>query len=343
MKLKRLTFLITILIILLSLNGCGLRKNKKEITNVKIGYFTNITHSQALLGINQGQFKKTIGDKIDIDWKQFTAGPNEVEALFSESIDIGYIGPGPALTAYVKSKGEVQIIAGAAEGGSILIARKDVDIGTIKDLSNKKIAVPQFGNTQDLILRSLLKDNNLIDKSKGGTVEIVQSENADTETLFEKGEIDAAIVPEPWGSKFQQEIGAKVVKDYKDLWRNGQFSTAVVVARKEFIEENPDIIENFLRAHIELTSYINENNESAKKLINDEINQLTKKSLSTNEMNNAYKRMTITYNPLKDSIEEMQDLSLNIGFIKEKTDLKGLYNLEILNKILKEKGYEEIN
>lgn len=262
--------------------------------------------------------------------------------MFAGEVDIGYIGPGPAINGFVKSKGELQIIAGATDAGAILVSRKDLKIKDIKELDGKKIAVPQFGNTQHLSLLNILKENGLKDTTKGGTVEVRQAENPDIKTLLDKGDIDAALVPEPWGSRLVKEVGANVVLDYNQVWKEGKYSTAVVIARTQFIKQYPDIVEKFVRAHVELTDYINKNPEKAKEVVNAQIKELTNKPLSKDILDAAFKRLTATNNPEKDSVTEFADLSLSAGFLKEKPDLKNLFNLEFLNRVLKEKGQPEI-
>ena len=346
MKLKNIGIYLIAIIAAVSFIGCSSdkssNKNSGENTKIRVGFFPNITHSQALVGKNQGQFQKSLGDKYPIEWKQFNAGPAEIEALLAGELDMGYIGPGPAINGYTKSKGEIQIIGGASDAGAVLVARKDVDIKEVKDLQGKKVAIPQFGNTQDLSLRALLKENGLKDKTKGGTVEIVQAENPDIKTLLDQSRIDAALVPEPWGSRLEKEIGAKLVLDYNKVWREGQYSTAVIVARKDFIKKHPEVVEKFLKAHIDITDYINKDNEGAKSAINDELSKLTKKPLPKEVLDSSFKRVVVTNNPEKKSIEEMVDLSVDVGFLREKPDLKNLFSLDILNKVLKEKGKQEI-
>lgn len=346
MKLKNIGIYLIAIIAAVSFIGCssdkGRDKNSGENTKVRVGFFPNITHSQALVGKNQGQFQKSLGDKYPIEWKQFNAGPAEIEALLAGELDMGYIGPGPAINGYTKSKGEIQIIGGASDAGAVLVARKDADIKEVKDLQGKKVAIPQFGNTQDLSLRALLKENGLKDKTKGGTVEIVQAENPDIKTLLDQSRIDAALVPEPWGSRLEKEVGAKLVLDYNKVWREGQYSTAVIVARKDFIKKHPEVVEKFLKAHIDITDYINKDNEGAKSAINDELGKLTKKPLPNEVLDSSFKRVVVTNNPEKKSIEEMVDLSVDVGFLREKPDLKNLFSLDILNKVLKEKGKQEI-
>lgn len=340
---KSILALASILVIGL-FTGCGPNQNREasDASTVRVAFFPNITHSQALVGKDQGSFQKALGDKNKIEWKQFNAGSSEMEAFLAGAIDIGYIGPGPAINAYTKSKGEVQIIAGATDAGAILVARKDVQIKDAKDLSGKKVAVPQYGNTQDLSLRNLLQENGLKEKTKGGTVEIVQADNPDIKTLLDKGSIDAALVPEPWGSRLVKESGAKIVLDFDKVWRDGKYSTAVIAVRKDFLKQHPDLVEKFLKTHVELTDYINNNKAEAEKLVNKEITDLTKKPLAQDILDSSFKRLTVTNNPEKDATKEMVTLSVKTGFLKEQPDTTNLFNLELLNKVLKEKGQQQI-
>jgi len=329
-------------LILGGLAGCSSKKVVDANVNVRVGYFPNITHSQALVGKQLGSFQKAIGKKNKVEWKLFNAGPAEVEALFAKAIDIAYIGPGPAINGYAKSKGDIQIITGAADAGAIFVSKKGMVIKNLKDLSGKKIAVPQFGNTQDLTLRNILSQNGLKDKTKGGTVEVRQASNADILTLLQKGEIDAALVPEPWGSRLIKEAKANIILDYKDLFRKGKYSTAVVVVRTEFLKEHPLIVENFIKAHVNVTNYINKNPNKAKEMVNKQIIKLTKKGIEKDVLNDAFNRLTITNNPEKDSVLDFVKFSLNEDFLRIQPDTKDLFNLTILNKVLKEKGQDQI-
>jgi len=322
--------------------GCSSKKAENEAVNVRVGYFPNITHSQALVGREQGTFQKAIGEANKIDWKLFNAGPAEIEALFAGAIDIGYIGPGPAINGYAKSKGDIQIIAGATDAGAIFVSKQGEVIKDLKDLSGKKIAVPQFGNTQDLTLRKILSANGLKDKTKGGTVEVRQAANADILTLLQNGEIDAALVPEPWGSRLIKDAKANIILDYKDLLREGKYTTAVVVVRTEFLKDHPQIVEDFIKNHVDVTEYINKNPDKAKEIVNKQITELTKKSIAKDVLDAAFKRLTVTNNPEKDSVLEFVKASVNEGFLKTEPDTKDLFNLTILNKVLKEKGLNQI-
>lgn len=336
---------ITLTIALGVLAGCAANSKTNEDTSngeIKVGFFPNITHAQALVGQANGDFQKAIGDKNKIIWKQFNAGPAEVEALFSGDLDIAFIGPGPAINAFVKSKGDVQIISGATTGGALLVTGSEVIAGRVAELSGKKVAVPQFGNTQDLTLRKLLADNGLKDTTKGGTVSIVQASNSDIVTLLANKQIDAALVPEPWGSQLIKKDGAKVLLDSKELFNGESYATAVVVVRTEFLKAHPDLVKSFVKAEVDVTKYINSNLKAAKKIINDEINTLTNKSLSSEILDNSFERIIVTSNPEIDSINNFAELSVETGFLKSKPELKNLYNLTYLNAALKAVGEEEI-
>ncbi|HEY8889150.1 MAG TPA: aliphatic sulfonate ABC transporter substrate-binding protein [Clostridium sp.] len=343
-KVKSSIVLLLGILLIVGISGCSPKKveNANENVNVRVGYFPNITHSQALVGREQGSFQKAIGKTNKLEWKLFNAGPAEVEALFAKAIDIAYIGPGPAINGYAKSKGDIQIIAGATDAGAIFVSRKGLVIKNLKDLNGKKIAVPQFGNTQDLTLRNIMSENGLKDTTKGGTVEVRQASNADILSLLQKGDIDAALVPEPWGSRLIKEAKANIILDYKELFRKGKYTSAVVVVRTEFLNDHPKIVENFLKNHVDITEYINKNPDTAKKIVNKQIIELTKKPIDKDVLDAAFNRLTITNNPEKDSVLDFVKFSLNESFLKLKPDTKDLFNLTILNKVLKAKGLDEI-
>lgn len=234
----------------LGMAGCG---SKDDGNEVSIGYFNNVTHPQALYMKSQKTLENSLGEDINVKWTAFNAGPAEVEALFSGDIDIGYIGPVPAVSANVKSKGDVVILSGSSSGGAILVKRPEAEIESVDQLDGKNVAIPQIGNTQHLSLLKLLSDNNLKPVTEGGTVTVSAVANADVANMMERGDIDAALVPEPWGATLLKD-GAELLMDYDEIYMDGAYNVAVVVVRKEFMEKNPEIVEKFLaeigRAHV---------------------------------------------------------------------------------------------
>ena len=223
--------------IVAGLAGCGgTKKDADKTTEINVGYFNNVTHAQALYMKAQGTLDKAFDGKAKVKWTSFNAGPSEVEALFSGDIDIGYIGPVPAISANVKSKGDVSIISGASQAGAELVKAPGSEIESAKDLDGKTVAIPQIGNTQHLCLLKLLSDNGLKTVEEGGTVTVTAVENADIQNMMDQGNIDAALVPEPWGSTLVKN-GAEIVLDYNGVYMEGNYPVAVVVVRNEFLKE----------------------------------------------------------------------------------------------------------
>lgn len=337
-----------LIIWLVVISGCGSEESAKTgvegtgPVKVRIGHFPNITHSQALAGFADGTFQKALGSNVIIERKLFNAGPSEIEALLAGEIDMGYIGPVPAINGFVKSRGGLQIIAGATNAGAVLVVRKDAGINGISDLAGKKVAVPQFGNTQDISLRKILSDAGLKSVNKGGTVTVLQVENPDILTSFVTKNLDAAIVPEPWGSRLVAQAGGKILLDWNQVWWQGNYTTAVVIARTEFLKEHPDLVEKFLNAHVEITGRIIKDAEKNKTVVNGQLKELTKKDLSKGILDSSFARMSSTFDPETGSIYEFMTLAVDNGYLKKTPDVKGLVNLELLNKVLQERGLAEI-
>ncbi|HCC00115.1 MAG TPA: sulfate ABC transporter substrate-binding protein [Ruminococcaceae bacterium] len=331
--------------LLLGLTGCSSTEGKSSgpLSTLNVALLPNMTHAQGLVGKENGDFQKALGSQTKISWRTFNAGPDEVQAFLTGAEDVGYIGPGPAVTANLQSHGDIQIVAGATTGGTLLVARKGSNIKSWKDLAGKSVSVPQYGNTQHLLLLDLLKRNGLKDTSKGGTVEVKAANNSDISTLFDQGSLDAALVPEPWASTLIQEDGAQVVYDQNTLWRNGQYATTVVVARKDFIQEHPKELEAFLKAHVQLTDYLNKDPEDAQKAINSQTYILTKKKLSSNVLASSLKNTPVSNDPIVDSVLEFSTFAKEDGYLNETADKKTLFDFTALNRVLTSLGKATIS
>src|SRR5215471_17630510 len=248
---------------------------------IRVGAFPNLTHPQAMVGKANGWFEKGMGSAVKVEWKSFNAGPSAIEALFARAIDIAYVGPNPTINGYVRSNGEaVRVIAGASSGGAALVVRDDSGIQKPEDFHGKKVASPQMGNTQDVALRSWLKTHGLKTADKGGDVEVIPIANPDQLALFLKKDLDAAWAPEPWASRLVREANGRILLDERTLWPNGQFVTANLIVSRKFLEEHPDLVKNWLRAHVELTDWIRQHPSEAKQLLNQQIQRETGKALS---------------------------------------------------------------
>jgi len=325
------------------LPACGQRattggaqpESSKPLT-IHLAYFPNVTHAVALVGTAKSMFAGAVGSNVTIDEQSFTAGPSEIEALFANAVDIGYIGPGPAINGYLKSKGKaLRVIAGASSGGAGLVVRNGAGITDIKSLAGKRVAVPQTGGTQDISLRHALLSAGLNSTDKGGNVNVLPVAPADTLTLFIKGELDAAWVTEPWISRLVKDGHGALQIDERELWPGKKFATTVVIVRTAFMNEHPDVVDSFLRAHVETVNWIETHPDEAITVVGAKIKQVTGKSLPPDIMKSAFARTDFTYDPLRDTVNTFADWSNQLGYLhQDHTALGGFFDTGPLNRVL---------
>src|SRR3954465_10395852 len=233
---------------------------------LRLGYFANVTHAAALIGVQDGLFAKELGD-TKLTTQVFNAGPDEVEALFGGAIDAAYIGPSPTINAYGQSDGDaIRIIAGAASGGAELVVRDGID--SPADLTGTTLASPQLGNTQDVALRTWLTDQGLENSvAGGGDVTVAPTSNSDVAAAFDNGDVDGAWLPEPYASQLVLEHGAHVLVNEKDLWPGGQFVTTHLIVRTEFLKQYPDTVAALLRGHVQAVQFARTDAAGAKQAV----------------------------------------------------------------------------
>jgi NitT/TauT family transport system substrate-binding protein len=314
-------------------------------TIVHLGYFPNVTHAVAIVGVERGTFQNALGSNARLVTTNFSAGPALIEALFANQIDIGYVGPNPAINGYVKSHGAaLRIIAGAASGGALFVVRPGANIKTAADLAGKKLATPQLGGTQDISLRYYLQQHGLKTADKGGNVQIVPTDPANILTLFKQGSIDGAWVAEPWGTRLLIEGKGQLFLDERSLWPDGKFVTTNVVVRKQFLDQHPDLVSKFLQAHVDTIQYIQNNPSSAQSIVNSEIKRITGKALPSTVIAQSFTNLDITYDPLVSTLMTSADRAYTLGFLgSSKPDLSGIYDLAPLNQVLITKGLATVS
>jgi NitT/TauT family transport system substrate-binding protein len=313
---------------------------------LRIGYFPNLNHAQAVIGFGTGDFQKVLGPDIKVEIFVFNAGPSAIEALLAKRIDATYVGSNPAINGYVVSDGkDLRIIAGSTSAGAVFVVRNDSGIQSPKDLGGKKFASPQLGNTQDIALRKYLLDSGYKTVENGGNVTVIPVANPDILTLFLKKEIDGAWIPEPWGARLLKEANGRIFLDERDLWPDGKFVTANIAVSTEYLKNNPDMIKQLLSAHVNETKWINDHKEDAIKIFNTELKKITGKTIPADELREALTRLEITYDPLKISLFRSANNAYDVGLLaqgKPRPDLSGIFDLTLLNQVLTEKGLTPI-
>jgi NitT/TauT family transport system substrate-binding protein len=303
------------LALLAVLAGCKKSEQSTTVASappkvVRLGYFANLTHAQAVLGVESGDFARAVAPS-EFQTKVFNAGPSLMEALAANAIDVGYVGPGPALASHSVSHGEaVRVICGVAANGVAIVARKGSGITSIRDIAGKKIATPQHGNTQDIAARHYV--TAVLGQKNHDNVIAVQ--NAEQAALMQRGEIDVAWVPEPWGARLMADAGATLVAEEKDLWPKGEFSLTVIVTTPEFLKAHPDVIDKLLGVHRQWTRKLRDNPTGQLPALGDALAKLTGKRLPADVVQSAIARVRFTDDPMPATFETMGQWAFDLKF-----------------------------
>ena len=313
-----------------------------SINVVRIGYFANLNHAPAILGLSDGDFQKYLGPSTTIKTYLFTAGPTEMTALLAGQLDMAYVGPSSAISPFVTSNGTaLRVVAGVSDGGAVFVVRNGANITSVANFTGKTFAAPQLGNTQDVALRSFLLRNHYV---VGTNVTVVDTSNANILTLMTQGKIDGAWVPEPTASELIFEANAHVFLDERSIWPGGNFSTAELVVSTSFLNAHPDVVKKIIEADVNDTMWINNNPTQAAALINARIANLTSTTPTNSTIfNNATQYLTFTYDPLEASVTQQAQNAYELGFLGTTApNLNGLFDLTLLNQVLQQDGLPQV-
>jgi NitT/TauT family transport system substrate-binding protein len=309
---------------------------------LRLGYFPNVTHAAALVGTEGGFIEDALGDNVTLELSTFNAGPEAVEAIFSEAIDASFIGPNPAINAFAQSDGEaIRIVSGAASGGAFLVVNDEIE--SPEDLAGKTLATPQLGNTQDVALRAWLKEQGYeTDTAGGGDVSVLPQENSQTLDTFISGDIDGAWVPEPWATRLINEAGGKVLVDERDLWPDGKYVTTHLIVRTEFLEDHPDVVKQLIEGVAASIDLIEDDVEQAKTYVSSAIEELTGKPIAPELVDASFANITFTLDPVASSLATSASNAEELGLL-DPVDLDGIYDLTLLNEVLAARGEPEVS
>lgn len=311
--------------------------SRQQHVDLRLGIYANLTHATALVGLRQGLFATALGPDVVLSTSTFSAGPEAVTALLSNSIDATYIGPNPAINAFTRSRGQaVRIVSGATSGGAALVV-KPVITSPI-DLRGKRLATPQLGNTQDVALRYWLSRNGLKTTPEGGgDVSVHPQDNAQTLQTFRAGQIDGAWVPEPWATRLVLEGGGKVLVDERDLWPDGLFATTLLVVRTDYLRQHAAVVRRLIEGQIRSNMFVNSQPADAQRIANAAINEITGKPLPDQVVASAWAHLSFTNDPIAGSLRDSAQHASQVGLLPG-VDLRGILDLSLLNQSLAAQG-----
>jgi NitT/TauT family transport system substrate-binding protein len=311
---------------LLALFTLSFAAMRAEKITLRVGYFPNITHAQGIIGSQttregRGWFEQRLGPDVKIQWYPFNAGPSAMEAIFAGSIDLTYVGPNPALNAYIRSQGdEIRILAGAAEGGAALVVPGDGHIAKASDFKGRKVATPQLGNTQDVAARAWLVKQGYRVTLTGGDVLVVPTANADQLGLFQQGQLDAIWTVEPWVSRLELEANGKIFLEQTDA------VTTVLVSSVKLLKTHPELAEKFRAAHIELTAWLGTHPDEARALVRTGLSAETKREMSAALITSAWRRLKFTDQVTQAQLDALVGDAHSVGFLRDAIPLDRLFS-----------------
>ncbi|MEW9700474.1 ABC transporter substrate-binding protein [Paenibacillus sp. SI8] len=342
---KRIARLISfVLFVSVILSACGQRSETASTvatTTVKIGILKNVTHAPGFIALQNNYFQQGFGKQVKIEVTPFDNGADFATAMATNQIDLGYVGPGPVINQYLKSK-NIRVISGANNGGAVLVVRKDAGIHSVKDLAGKTVAVAAKGGTPDLSLRLLLKQEGLKVSTDASGVQIVTRAPADTLVAMRQKEVDGALIAEPWGTQMIQEGSGEILVDWDKIPpKNGNYPLTILVASDTFISEHRDLAKKAIHANKMGIDFIQQNPSKAYELISDELKQLTGKGMEPALVKAAIDHLKLTEDIALEDINEQAKTSFEAGYIKgvkaEELDFSKFLDLSLLNEVKKEK------
>ena len=301
---------------------------------IRVAFFPSISHAVPIVGIENNIFQENLTEQKIIEVKIFDSGPQVIESLFAKSIDLAYVGPGPIINGFLKSNGQdLKILAGAANGGASFIIQKDSGLDSIENFQGKRIASPQISNTQDVSLRHYLSTHGLEPVEKGGTVFVINISNPDIYTLFAKGDIDGAWVPEPWATILVEELGGIRLFNESQFWPEKQFSSVLLIGRTNFIEQNPETVEKWILSNQKTAEWINSNPDKTKMIYNEFMQDYMGKTFSKKIIDESFSNLEITADPIKNSVLTFAELADSLGYLgRSGYNLDGLFYNENISQ-----------
>ncbi|MFA5263479.1 MAG: ABC transporter substrate-binding protein [Opitutaceae bacterium] len=303
---------------------CLSTRAEKQI--LRVGYFPNVTHAQGVIGAHtsreqHGWFEQRLGPDVTIQWFAYNAGPSAMEAILANTIDLTYVGPNPSLNTYIRSRGrEIRVMAGSAEGGAALVVAGDGRIKVPADFKDRRVATPQLGNTQDVAARAWLVKQGFRVTLTGGDVLVIPTANPDQLALFKQDKLDAVWTVEPWVSRLEQEADGKVFIEQKDAL------VTILVARARALESKRDLVDKFVKAHSELTSWINQNPDEARAIVRAGLSAEVKREISAGIVASSWKRLRFTDQVSQKQFDALVVDAQSVGFLRDAIPLDRLFS-----------------
>jgi NitT/TauT family transport system substrate-binding protein len=297
-----------------SLSGCRRAADPRVL---RVGCMGTLAHAPSLVGVHSGRFARALAARgVRVEPAVFGAGPEVMSSLLAGAIDVGCLGPVPAVTAFVRTRGRsVQVVSGAASGGAVFVVRRGAGIRCAADLRGRHVASPQLGNTNDLSLRAWLRSQGLDATEYGGDVTISPMKGSAMLAQMRRGMLDAAWVAEPWGARLVADANAVVLIDERDLWPERRFATAVLVMHRAYHAVAQDNVRAWVEAHSAEVARLREDGPRGMRETNAALGAITGRGIPPAVLAQAWGRLEFTTDPLEGTIRAMARVGMELGMV----------------------------
>ena len=250
---------------------------------------------------------------IKVEWSPFPAGPQLMEAMNANKVDIGSVGETPPIFAQAAGA-QLAYIAGrkpSSGEGSAIVVQKDSPIKTVKDLKGKKVVFQKGSASHYLLLRALAEAG-----LKYSDIQAVSLTPAEARDAFIQKKIDAWVAWDPFIAVVQKTANARILRNASRIATQGGF----YMARRSFAVENPEVVRIVLEEVDKLGEWAESNPDEVVKILAPEL------KLDPALLTVVVRRRTFRLRPINSSLvaeqQRIADLFYKEGVIPKQVAIK---------------------
>ncbi|RJG01622.1 sulfonate ABC transporter substrate-binding protein [Noviherbaspirillum sedimenti] len=261
----------------------------------------------------RGTLDKRLAEQgIEVQWREFPAGPQLLEGLNVGSVDFGTVGEAPPIFAQAANANLVYVAnEPPAPTGEAIILPKNSTIKSVAELKGKKIALNKGSNVHYLLVKALEKAGVAYQD-----IQTVYLPPADARAAFERGSVDAWVIWDPFLAAAEKQIGARVLADGKGLVSNHQF----YLAARPYAEKNPAIVKIIIEELAKTDEWAGKNLKDVTAILAPQL------GLEPEVVELAASRFTYGIKPISEAVlaeqQKIADVFSNLKLIPKKITIK---------------------
>jgi sulfonate transport system substrate-binding protein len=247
-----------------------------------------------------------------VQWTEFPAGPQLLEALNVGSIAFGHTGEAPPI--FAQAAGAPLVYVGnepASPASEAILIPKDSQIQSVAELRGKRVVLNKGSNVHYLLVKAIEEAGLQL-----SDLEVIFLPPADARAAFEQGSVDAWAIWDPFFAAAEDAIGAKVLRDGEGLVANREF----YLASRDFASQNPEAVEAILAEVQAVDQWSVENPTELAELLSPEL------GIEVPTLEKVVRRREYGAEPITDEMiadqQEIADTFHELGLIPEKINVQ---------------------